>query len=507
MGKHRQSRLKRRQFVAGVAAYLGAGKADTAVANRHVASWDLSTDVIVVGSGAAGLCAALQAREAGAEVLVLEALPQPGGSSVLSAGVVYAGGGTALQRALGVADSPQAMYTDLSRVVRSPLSAEKVALYCDQSVEHFAWLAQQGVPYRGQLHRGHLPPDVGASLYYSANELRADPQERGVAVARGHVADDGSNGGGRPMMGALLSKARAQGIAVRVSAPTQQLVVESDGGIVGVQATIGGALKSLRARRGVILACGGFVHNRAMLSRHLPQLQNCSTPWSGIGDTGTGIAMGAAVGAETLQMEQAVAIAPLATSESAAYGILVNERGQRFVSEDAHDGKIGYDIAFRQGGKCWLLADRHHIVGLRGAHIKEVALANTIGDIASRSGFPRGALQHTVAFYNKFAKLGEDPLFAKSSGFLKPIQGPPYRLFELSVSDSFFPVYTLGGLHTRITGEVVDTLGNKVPNLYAAGRTTAGLPAAPYVVGGLSLADATFFGRQAGRSAGLGRAS
>jgi 3-oxo-5alpha-steroid 4-dehydrogenase len=115
-------------------------------------------------------------------------------------------------------------------------------------------------------------------------------------------------------------------------------------------------------------------------------------------------------------------------------------------------------------------------------------------------GFPRGALQHTVAYFNRHAQNGEDPLFHKRASLLRPIQGPPYRAWDLSVDRAFVPAHTFGGLKTGLDGDVINSFGESIPGLYAAGRTAAGLPGAPYIASGLSLGDATFFGRQAGRA-------
>ncbi|MEZ5503177.1 MAG: FAD-dependent oxidoreductase [Halioglobus sp.] len=140
--------LTRRGLLTGLgvaAATVAAGAA--ALPRSAVPAWDMRTDVLVAGSGAAGVCAALEARQAGAEVLLIEALSRFGGSSAMSGGVVYAGGGTALQKALGVHDSEEQMYRFLSQAGALHPPLEKIQLYCEGSVEHFDWLVAQGVPY------------------------------------------------------------------------------------------------------------------------------------------------------------------------------------------------------------------------------------------------------------------------------------------------------------------------------------------------------------------------
>ena len=130
----------------------------------------------------------------------------------------------------------------------------------------------------------------------------------------------------------------------------------------------------------------------------------------------------------------------------------------------------------------------------------KVAETTSISDLAIELGLPSGALQHTVAYYNRFAEIGEDPLFQKGAPYLRPVLGAPYRAWDLSVDKAFFPAHTFGGLHTTVDGQIVNSFGEAIPGLYAAGRTTAGLPTAPYIASGLSVGDCTYFGRRAGEA-------
>ena len=114
---------------------------------------------------------------------------------------------------------------------------------------------------------------------------------------------------------------------------------------------------------------------------------------------------------------------------------------------------------------------------------------------------PKGALQHTVAYYNRYAANGDDPMFRKAGNYLRPLQGPPLPAWDSVGDKAFFPAHTFGGLHTTVDGQVLNSFGETIPGLYAAGRTTAGLPTAPYIASGLSVGDCTFFGRRAGRAA------
>ncbi len=283
----------------------------------------------------------------------------------------------------------------------------------------------------------------------------------------------------------------------------QRLVVAGDGRVVGMVVQAQGRQISLRARRGVVLACGGFIHNRPMVRRYAPALYDCSVPWGNAGDLGSGINMGLGAGATAVRMHEGFAIAPIYPPENTLSGIIVNSAGQRFIAEDSYHGVLGDAIAYHQRGRAWLITDNDSSYAQPQDNFLAVARGNTIGDVATTLDFPRGALQNTVAYYNKQAINGEDPLFHKSQKYLRPLQGPPYTAWDLSVKNAFFPAHTLGGLRTDVDGRVYNSFDDMVPGLYAVGRTAAGIPGAPYIASGLSMGDCTFFGRRAGRAAAM----
>jgi 3-oxo-5alpha-steroid 4-dehydrogenase len=471
------------------------------IPGSSVQAWDMTTDVLVAGSGSAGVSAAIEARQVGAEVLLVESLARFGGSSAMSGGVVYAGGGTALQKALKVEDSAEEMYkfSAGAGTVHPPL--DKIQLYCEESVAHFDWLVAQGVPYGDKFTLAKGLPMGDESLYYSGTELAWPARELARPAPRGHVPGVPGMNGGRRLMEALLPRAQSLGAKLQARVAGERLVVESDGQVVGMVVSIAGERRTIRARRGIVLACGGFIHNRDMVRRYAPQLYDCSTPWGNAGDQGVGINMGIAVGAAALRMHESFSIAPIYPPENVLSGIMVNASGQRFISEECYHGVLGDAIAYHQQGRAWLITDQRSSYPFQQDNFLPAATGNTIGDVAQQLGFPKGALQHTVAYYNRHAVNGDDPMFHKSIDYLRPLQGPPYQAWDLSVDKAFFAAHTFGGLHTAIDGEVINSFGEQIPGLYAAGRTTAGIPTSPYIASGLSVGDCTFFGRRAGRAA------
>ncbi|WP_170287274.1 FAD-dependent oxidoreductase [Halioglobus maricola] len=495
--------ISRRSLLgAGAAAVTSAAAGAAALPASSIGGWDLTTDVLVAGSGAAGMCAALEAAAAGSRVMVIESLGQAGGSSAMSGGVIYAGGGTALQKSHKIEDSVVEMYRFLKDVSGAGVSLPKVQLYCEESVAHFDWLLQQGVPYGGGFTAAKGLPEGEESLYYSGTELAWPARDLARPAPRGHVPGVRGMNGGRKLMEALFARGEAAGIRVRTRTSGQHLVTESDGRVVGMLVEDGaGRRQRIRAQRGVVLACGGFIHNREMLELYAPELAAASVPWGNAGDQGQGINMGISAGAAALRMHEGFAIAPIYPPEHTLAGLVINQVGQRFVAEDAYHGVLGHHIAYHQSGKAWLITDQFSTFGYKQDNFPMVAQANSVGDLADQLRLPRGSLQNTVAYFNRFAARGEDPLFRKSNAFLRPLQAPPFQAWDLSVDKAFFPVHTFGGLHTSVDGEVISSFGEPIPGLYAAGRNTAGLPTAPYIASGLSLGDATFFGRRAGRAA------
>ena len=181
-------------------------------------------------------------------------------------------------------------------------------------------------------------------------------------------------------------------------------------------------------------------------------------------------------------------------------GVLVNRQGLRFVNEDVYHPRLAHHAIQQLGKGIYLVVnhdDYHHPPYLNA----EIAgTGETIEEMAEEIGLPPGNLAHTIAYYNEHAANGEDPLFHKSPEWLKPIE-PPYAALDCTPgSGVLYPFFTLGGLDTLPTGEVLTMDGRVIAGLYAAGRASCGVPrtAAGYA-SGLSVGDATFFGRMAGK--------
>ncbi len=495
--------LSRRRFLmATAAATVAAVPSRASELASDIRHWDMTVDVLIAGSGAAGTSAAIEARQLGNEVLVLEKLLKLGGSSAMSGGVIYMGGGTPLQKACGFEDTPEAMYDFIVAAGRQHPHLDKVQLYCEQSVEHFHWCVAMGIPYKHTFTDGKGLPGTDDSLYYSGNELTYPLREIARPAPRGHVPGVSGWTGGRTVMAALIAAAKKRGIKYLTQLSCERLIQQADGRVSGLLVTINGEQKAIRARKGVVLACGGFIHNREMVKQYAPELYNCSVPWGNMADLGMGIQMGIGAGAAAIRMDQGFSIMPLYQPTQVLNGIVVNQQAQRFVAEESYHGVLGYEIAYNQKGQAWLITDANSQYGYDDYRVKAVAQADTIDALAQQLDFPEGALQHSTSYFNRHAAAGEDPLFHKAKAYLKPLTAPPFFAYDLGVSSAFFPAHTFGGLHSSVNGEVMDAWGQPIAGLYAAGRTTSGLPTSPYIASGISVGDCTFFGRRAGRHVG-----
>ena len=183
--------------------------------------WDVEADVVVVGFGAAGACAALEAASAGCSVLVLDRFGG-GGATALSGGVVYAGGGTPQQRAAGLTDSPEAMFDYLSTEVGDAVPADTLREFCQGSVAMLAWLEDHGVPFEGSLCPDKTSyPTNRHYLYYSGSELSA----AGIAppAPRGHRTRGRGTSGGL-LYARLAAAVRGSGARVLTQTAARRLV-------------------------------------------------------------------------------------------------------------------------------------------------------------------------------------------------------------------------------------------------------------------------------------------
>jgi 3-oxo-5alpha-steroid 4-dehydrogenase len=306
------------------------------------------------------------------------------------------------------------------------------------------------------------------------------------------------------LMNRLGAAVSSSGARVMADTGAEALVVDG-GDVVGLLVKTDDGPRSIRARGGVVLAAGGFIHNETMVAEYCPLAHSPNPAWR-IGtsnDDGRGIRMGKGAGAATTRLDTFECALPLGPPHRLARGILVNRRGERFINEDAYTGRIGFHALREQEGFVYMITDdvihERNVIGLRIGFA-----ASTPEELAVDIGVPPDALARTVWEYNEAAARGEDPAFHKRMPFLQPIGAPPASgigAIDLRVDhDAIYATFTLGGLATDPEGGALDGESRRIPGLYAVGRTAASL-AAHHYASGISLGDGSFFGRRAGHHA------
>jgi succinate dehydrogenase/fumarate reductase flavoprotein subunit len=467
-------------------------------------TWDYTADVVIVGLGGAGACAALEASRAGASVLALEAASTGGGTTALAGGQIYLGGGTAVQRACNVEDSVDDMYSYLLAAAGKNADKDKIRVYCDTSVEHFNWLVEQGLTFRNELVKRKLPNTPGKEgLIYSGNERSHPYLDLAKPAPRGHKAEAEGEEGGALLMATLLQRLAETDCSVLYDSRARTLVLDEENSVAGVVARASGRDIAIRATKGVILCAGGFAMNRDMITRYAPKLRRCNYPIGNPGDNGTGIRLGMGAGGAAINLHEGLTSIPFYPPESFVYGIFINSQGQRFVAEDAYHGKVGDAILNQPHSRIFLIVDNSCYDKPELSNISLTAAGDTIQELESELELPPGSLVHTMTQYNQWASEGKDPLFHKYPDYLRPLDTGPYAAFECTPgSGALFCYFTLGGLDTTIDGEVRNADGETIAGLYAAGRTACGVPrsGAEYA-SGTAIGDATLFGRRAGKAA------
>jgi 3-oxo-5alpha-steroid 4-dehydrogenase len=473
---------------------------------REVTRFDDEADVVVVGLGCAGASASISASERGLDVVAFERQGAPGGTSAMSGGVLYLGGGTPVQEACGFEDDPDNMYAFLvaatapnhgvDRLDRPDL--DRLRTYCDESVAHFAWLVAHEVPFRAAFCDEPNRESVDDSgLLFSGGEDSKPFCDVARPVPRGHKPQF-PDSAGNFLMQCLTAAVERTTTRVVADARADRLIVDDDGTVVGVQVRVDNAERAIRARRGVVLATGGFAYNDDLVREHTPAMLRPDPAWR-IGtdaDDGLGIRLGLGAGGAPLRLDAFECALPLGPPHRLCRSILVDRTGRRFVNEDTYTGRIGWRALMEHEGDVFFVLDEsiyeRNLIGLRFSYAAETA-----EELARDLGLPEKVFAETVARYNAHAARGEDPEFGKLPPFVQPLV-PPLGAIDLGVDrGAIYATFTLGGLRSDVDGRVLDADGTAVPGLFAVGRTSASLAAGGYV-SGISLGDGTFFGRRAG---------
>lgn len=530
-------------------------------------SWDRTVDVVVVGSGGAALTAATLAHDGGAQVLVVEKEPMLGGTTAVSGGGVWLPGNH-VGAAAGLQDSREDALAYLHRVCggREP-DPELLEVYVDTAPEVLRYL-EDHTPLR--THVQPLPDyywpwgfpgtrtvpgrTVEADPYPVGDEL---PEWKDRIVKRGALMSLGTattlqedlmprtpeldeelarreaadiRPKGAALVARLFKGLLERGVETVLEAPARHVVTDDAGDVVGVVIEHEGATWRIGARKGVVLACGGFEWNPALVRGHLGYDVH---PLSPGGNTGDGLVMAMEARAELGNMDsywgtpvmfdpditrQGRPVPQFEWGRGAAASIVVNQKGRRFANEalpynDFPKAFGLYDaeaVEFPNAAPGWQIFDatvrasQRILSMLPGEPDPEWAItADTIGELAERVGIDPTALEDTVERWNAHAAEGVDPDFGRherglmSPGAMRPLTEPPF--YAVAIHPGMLG--TNGGPRLDRNGQVLQLGGGVVGGLYAAGNTAANVFGWAYPSGGGTLGNGLVFGYLAGRHA------
>ncbi len=433
-------------------------------------------DVVVAGFGIAGGCAALEAARAGARVLLLERAAVHGGTSSMSGGHFYLGGGTAVQKATGHDDSAEEMYKYLVAVSKEP-EHDKIRAYCEGSVEHFDWLESLGFEFERSYFPGKAVIQPGTEgLMFTGNEKVWPYVEQAVPAPRGHkVPVPGDTEGTKIVMDLLRERVDEAGVEVRYETGVTHLVTDDAGAVVGV-AWRSFDRTGVIAASSVIVAAGGFVMNPDMVAEHTPALGSKLFTLGSTYDDGLGIRLGASVGAELKHMDEPFITAPFYPPSVLVTGLIVNADGQavRRRGQLPRPHLARRDAAARLRG----VPDRGQRArgvpqDAAGAAARRVRDGRGDGGCAGRARSRRCRRRSTAT--TSTPRTDDDPDFHKSADWLAAQDQAPWAVFDLRLGNALYAGFTLGGIRVSVDGEAQRPDGSVIPGLYAAGACASNL--------------------------------
>ena len=553
------------------------------------AAFDREVDVLVVGSGGGGMTAALKADAEGLETLVVEKSPQFGGSTALSGGGIWVPGAPSQRRA-GYSPSQDHTLEYLKQITDGLVSDARLQQYVDAAPEmmeflektspwfEFVWKpgyadyypelpggSERGSTINvpeidlrklGDEERNLLTPLALApkGIWFAPKDLRLFYQVRqswrGKAVllkliwrmVRARVFGDRMAAIGQSLMARMRLALKDQGIPLWLNAPMTELITDVDGKVVGAVVERDGVAQRIGARRGVVLATGGFDHDMAWRREHLPELE---TDWS-FGNPaalGDGIRAGEKVGGATDLLDEAWWF-PAICWPGGRLQFMLNERmmpsqfvvngaGRRFINEAAPYMDFAHAMITGQRTgvshiPCWLVTDirsfhRYVVAGhlpipkvpfapvptgrkvpkawLESGVVKE---GNSFEDLAVQIGVPADRLRTTAERFNALARQGHDDDFNRGDSAydnyygdptlpnpnLHPLGSPPYYAFQIILGD----LGTSGGLRTDEYARVLREDESVIDGLYATGNTAAAVMGRSYAGAGATIGPAMAFG-------------
>jgi urocanate reductase len=482
--------------VSGLALNMATPESAEAMDKKLPKKWDETWDVVVVGSGFAGLAAAAEAAGGGAKVIILEKMPTYGGNSIISGGAICAWDDKFhLRQKLNLGDdSPKQHMEDTIKGGDFYNISELVEVMVNGASDALNWMIDEG----GAKIRETLPRMGGHTAY------------------RTHMAVEGV---GRGYTEPLRKIAEKRGAKMRLN--TQVTWIwrkDTEGPVLGIEVLTGKRKMNIGIRWALVLASGGFSKDVKMRMAFNPSLVaefNCTNQ---PGSTGEMIRYAQAVGADALHLAF-IQLYPFAEPESGmldtpavypytgtGYGLIyVNKEGKRFVSELERRDVCSF-AQIKTGVKPTYSIFNDKMIQKLAAPKAEIesavakgrfVTANSIPELADKTGINAGVLQETISKHNNYLAEGKDPEFNKpiSKHMMPMTEGPFYAVAQWPAVH-----HCQGGLRINTKAQVIDIWLKPIPRLYAAGEVVGGIHGSNRL-GGNAIADCIVFGRVAGTNA------
>ena len=422
-----------------------------------------------------------------------------------------------------------------------------------------AWLETQGVRFNASAcpYKTSYPVNK-YYLYYSGNEIFSPYKEAAKPAPRGHRAyGEGGGMAGTHLFNPLRDSAIRKGAKLHRQCRLHSIIQDDTGRVIGAELRQiaspwkrwlhsklcdlevglryliigapgfsklfqmlfallekGSKPVRIRAKRGVLIATGGFAFNPKMLKQYAPKYAR-GTPLGRCSDDGSGIRIAQQMGASTEHMQRISAWRFINPPKAFCRGLLVGKDGKRICNEAMYGSHVGEFMTENHGGHAWLIvtpeilkqakldlkpeyAQWFQSLPMRMNFLFNSKHGKTIDQLAKRAGIDADKLSVTLAIYNGMAANQEQDPLNKPLEFIEVLEGP-FMAIDCSLHSRKFacPIVTFGGLKlNEDSGEVLHDNGQEIPGLYAAGRSAAGLSSGRYV-SGLSISDCVFAGRRA----------
>ncbi|MCR8641960.1 flavocytochrome c [Paenibacillus sp. N1-5-1-14] len=436
-----------------------------------------SYDIVIVGSGGAGMSAALVAKAAGMNPVIFEKMPAAGGNTNKSSSGMNASE-TKFQKQQGIQDKNDLFYEETLKGGHDTNDKEMLRYFVDNSAAAIDWLDSIGITLSNITITG------------------------GMKEKRTHRPADGS-AVGQYLVNGLVKNVQEKGIPLFVNANVKE-ITSKDGKATGVKVSFSENTDKTISAKSVIITSGGFGANMDMIAKVRPDLKGLVTT-NQKGSTGDGINMIEKMGGTTVDLDQIQVHPTVQQEQSYLIGealrgegsILVTSDGKRFTNEMATRDTVTAAINKVKDKSAWLVFDSG--VRSRAKAVEQynkmgfVKTADSAEALAKEIGVPADELKKTLDGWNSAVNNKKDAEFGRATGMEHDLATAPYYAIKIGPGIH----YTMGGVRINTNTEVLDKSGKPIPGLYAAGEVTGGLHGQNRI-GGNSVAEIIIFGRQAG---------